>query len=58
MEWISVRDRLPEDNEEYLVVDKYNVIYKTYFLPSLKAFTSVDDPIYWMPLPDPPQYKP
>jgi len=51
--WISVKDQLPEDNEQYLVYCKYGV-YMDHFLPSQKSFVN-DHVSHWMPIPEPPK---
>ena len=49
-EWINIKDRLPNDNEEYLTCDEYKVICLQHYLPSLNSF-SKHDATHWMPLP-------
>jgi hypothetical protein len=55
-EWIKVSDKLPSDNEEYLVFNKWGIIDISHFLPSLNDFAS-DSITYWMRLPLPPEDK-
>lgn len=66
MEWISVKDRLPEDSDEFLcyvsILDDMGV--KVYDIRILEYFSgakiwSCDGTIaivtHWMPLPEPPK---
>lgn len=53
MEWTSVEDKLPIDNEEYLVINKWNLVFIAHFLPSLNEFAA-SGITHWMPLPEPP----
>jgi len=57
MEWISVKDRLPEDGQEVLAYwGDWNTVIDTYSGvewikgKSFGAFTT-----HWMPLPNPPK---
>lgn len=52
-EWISVKERLPHDNERYLTIDKFKIIEVEHYLPSLNDFNRTDI-THWMPLPNPP----
>lgn len=61
MSWISVKDRLPDKNGEYLAVTpnmrrKVNVAYfeDCVWLPDERHFTTVKV-THWMPLPEPPE---
>lgn len=68
-QWISVKDRLPEDGEnvliwyEYFRYGSYNRMYKTYEIAyQYDGFWSGVNPLgqkarvfAWMPLPDPPK---
>jgi hypothetical protein len=69
MEWINVKDNLPDSYGDYLVCgDKYNeTIVATWdgdksWLASLYAAEDSDvykvNPTHWMPLPLPPQTEP
>ena len=68
MEWISVEDRLPKDDGEYLVhldsgdifVDEYNTDWlfgSDNYNESMQAALGVPEicVTHWMPLPEPPQ---
>jgi hypothetical protein len=64
MEWISVKDRLPQHGEEVLIIDNEMNYHMSYF----NADTTIscycwdcdeyglrkEDVDYWMPLPKPP----
>lgn len=63
MEWINVKDKVPQDLEEVLFTDKKEV-FKGYRISSdidgwFSWCTTGDfviyDTIYWMPLPEPPK---
>lgn len=54
IKWTRVEDRLPENNDEYLVCNKWGNIKMTHFLPFDKSFAEEDHPTHWMPLPAPP----
>lgn len=61
-EWISVEERLPDDNGTYLVIGKSGTPHTAHFY---KAFKINGKPFdanfsnryvrYWMPLPEPPK---
>jgi len=57
MEWISVKDRLPEKVEfgqvKYLVYDDYWKIHIALWDNRFKC-TEPEEITHWMPLPDPP----
>lgn len=66
MEWISVKDRLPEMNKTVLIVRSgsveigfYNAKDKRFYVPNESAFDGwpipVDGVTHWMPLPEPPK---
>jgi len=66
MEWISVKDRLPEPNDYVLLYDSsLNLVYEgkllaSDFYYSERAGYSADigddcEVTHWMPLPEPPQ---
>lgn len=64
-EWISVKDRLPEKYDKFLVLSSFPNDYiigvrTSYFHPNYKklGFTTgfdVDQVTHWMPLPEPPK---
>lgn len=60
-EWISVNDRLPEDENEYLVFTNSEILGFAYFdvlegwLISWVEGFEKDDITHWMPLPEPPR---
>lgn len=63
--WISVKDRLPEDDQYCLVVcseltRNYKAVIARYYLDEDGFYRedgdgSVKEPTHWMPLPDPPK---
>jgi hypothetical protein len=64
-EWISSKERLPEDGQSVLVLlgDDYYVVahrdknYPTWVVTwnGHAVYDEQDEPVYWMPLPDPPK---
>ena len=64
-EWISVKDRLPEDCKKILVVNGRGYISisslwrkdgsKWTWVDSAGHFNHVNDITHWMPLPEPPK---
>ncbi len=62
-EWISVKDRLPEDSREVLIYDKRSgdVLYAWYSMETWNENDfcyegdDLDDISHWMPLPEPPE---
>ena len=61
-QWISVKDRLPEENTEVLIYCKTNSRKKVFFVDKIRYFRGL--PIWqvwsgkvthWMPLPQPPK---
>jgi len=59
MEWISVKDRLPSDEQDVIVTDGKNVLQTFYAIydSGISWGTSrwVGEITHWMPLPEPPQ---
>ena len=58
MEWISVKDRLPEKEEvHYLIYDGYEIVMGMIDNGKLITleFIEIDDATHWMPLPKPPK---
>jgi len=69
-EWISVKDRLPEQNQQVLMIDKDKCMYvavyarnHAYYEPGYFDVWDTGhccdrepaETIYWMPLPEPPK---
>ena len=60
MEWIKVKDRLPEFNEEVLAYTPDGAIWMADYDPEDDGWKTTDnyqlleDVTHWMPLPDPP----
>lgn len=62
MDWISVKDRMPEDDATYLVYGRngYGIVFAVYYgdgewltcddLTNITRFVT-----HWMPLPEPPK---
>ena len=65
MEWISVKDDLPLFNTDVLVYDESGDIlvayrknfYGIWHWVDSYGFDTVDEILYWMPLPEPPKVK-
>lgn len=64
MEWISVKDRLPDTDDYFLIVDYHGNVEMAWFdLYRTKKFQQYDHNVYpfeihanyWMPLPEPPK---
>jgi len=58
MEWISIKDKLPEINEEVLVMDRDFMDFAYYNSEGQwidREFIDLDDVTHWMPLPEPPK---
>lgn len=58
--WISVKDRMPENNKDVLICGEWTgasgTKYRELFLSSMKDFIYQGyTPIAWMPLPEPPK---
>ena len=52
-QWVSVKEKVPDDADNYIVYTKYGCIELSHFLPSLKCFAE-DYVTHYMPLPTPP----
>lgn len=65
MEWISVKDRLPEESGYYLYAARHpycglqNGIGVSYFMHKVKDWKKINKVYvtHWMPLPEPPTEK-
>ena len=56
MEWISVKDRLPERNQKVLFVSTANFVHRGFFNGIVWWDNYHNyDATHWMPLPDPPE---
>ncbi len=59
MEWVSVKDRLPEADQKVLVFSGGQYFEVKYYIPRKDAWYPGGLPIgnssHWMPLPDPPK---
>ena len=62
--WISVKDRLPEDAGIYIIVDHYGNVMSRHFCKRAGKFAGYwhsngsayyGNPTHWMPLPEPPK---
>jgi hypothetical protein len=64
-EWISVKDRMPEDDVSILICSKRKTISKATYSSSMGRYNIADsdywynelDVTHWMPLPEPPKPK-
>lgn len=56
-EWISVRDRLPEENGDYLVALDDGYIGVTWYSADegFDLWADAGEVTHWMPLPEPPE---
>ena len=61
-EWISVKDRLPEENTEVLIYCKTNSGKEVFFVDKICYFRGLpiwqvwsEKVTHWMPLPEPPK---
>lgn len=56
-EWISIKDRLPESNTDVLLFSEHGITIA--FLSNSYWYdynqNDYNDPLYWMPLPEPPR---
>ena len=58
--WISVKDRMPEENQDVLIYGYWRgrsgTVYKELHIACIKEFIREENvPIAWMPLPEPPK---
>ena len=65
-EWVSVKDRLPEENQEYIVfvtdIEGKKCVTVDHWLPLAHHWFLFDDKVenevtHWMPLPKPPKER-
>lgn len=59
-EWVSVKDRLPEKNGDYITYDRDGTVWPHFFTASSKVWEdalgfSTELVTHWMPLPKPPK---
>lgn len=55
-QWISVKDRLPEDENDYLVYFDDGFIAITFYKKNgWELWADGDEPTHWMKLPEPPK---
>jgi len=60
MNWISTKDRLPDDTKEYLCYTTKCKIKIAKYLPAFNHWqrhTVINNVTHWMPLPEPPETK-
>jgi hypothetical protein len=66
MEWISVKDKLPEESGQVLIFTKAHSVYVSHYKKSRNLFTAYGvesvlitdiETTHWMPLPERPQEK-
>lgn len=60
MEWISVKDRLPNKEGDYLVTHKYTINFQSvglrhFYVMYPSAFVIDKSVTHWMELPKPPE---
>ena len=55
--WISVADKLPDEDGKYIVCTAKNSVYCTKYYAGSKNFgaNSTSHITHWMPLPEPPK---
>jgi hypothetical protein len=61
-DWISVKDRLPDDVKDVIVCDEFGLVYPAYYytfdgcwMYSFAAERCEHKITHWMPLPEPPE---
>ena len=63
-EWISVKDKFPEKPGTYIICDCYGIVRARHFCKGDRSFSgywhlngsaTYGNPLYWMPLPEPPK---
>lgn len=60
MNWISVKDRLPEHRAMYITCDELNIVEATMFDGNEEAVWNTvagTKVTHWMPLPEPPEVE-
>jgi len=58
-EWISVEERLPDEQGRYLIVDKEGQMNTAFYTPRFGWFSHfrIKNITHWMPLPEAPKMK-
>ena len=60
--WISIEDRLPEDNQKALITNNDTIVIAEYLQKEFYVFEiqdtlAIEEITHWMPLPNPPKLK-
>ena len=53
--WISIKDRLPTDNNRYLVYTGEHIIISHFYAKSPEPHFYATEATHWMPLPEAPE---
>ena len=56
--WVSVKDRMPEQNGDYLAYTRDGIVWPYFFMAGVwedALGNSTDTVTHWMPLPEPPE---